>query len=146
MRYRELTLGLMVLITAITAVASPLKDTEWLSHDNHAPPSSPTIIIAEESTEYIIFECSIQGIYRQEIFTSKGIFHKLHFSNPGAVCATDIGAPSLPVIAANIRLPSNASGKVSIIESEWKDFEQMRIYPRQKPLRQSGACYPPLLR
>jgi hypothetical protein len=104
----------------------------WLPTANTKTPTAPVAKVLTSNLFETILDINLSGFeLNNEI--ENGISYAV-LSLPGEAGTTsDIGFPQLPKISRSFGIPDRAQVTVSVIESEYKTFENILLYPFQTP-------------
>jgi hypothetical protein len=120
------------ILTALLFLGLTLGFGAWLPTANMKTPTAPETKFLTSNQFEIILDINLSGFeLNNEI--ENGISYAV-LSLPGEAGTTsDIGFPQLPKVCRSIGIPDHAKVTVSVIESEYKTFENILLYPFQTP-------------
>ena len=104
----------------------------WLPTGNSNQPTASEIRFLTSNQFETVIDINLSG-FELNTEVVDGISYAI-LTLPGEAGSTsDIGFPQLPKICRTIGIPDRAQVTVSVIESEYKTFENILVYPFQTP-------------
>ena len=108
---------------------------EWFSVDGSPKGDSYTVEVMESNETVYKVRVKIHGLLNENVIEDDKVFHHISFDTGGKQGA--VGQPELPMFSRLLAIPENTIVEPSIIESSWTDINIGKIYPSQKPLKES---------
>ena len=93
----------------------------------------PEIIIQEQTTQRVVLEIAISGLYVSEIEIEGEIFNRLELYENQTT--KDVGMPELPMINELIGVPGNRLVRINILEMEKTILTDYVVFPFQEPMK-----------
>jgi len=122
--------GKKVLVLALLVLAGS-GFSAWLSIDGRSA-QAPEVRITSQTSSTVI-DITVHGIETEAKDVAGQTYTVVRL--PGEPAMTgEVGSPGLPQIVRNLGLPDNAQVSVEVLESQYKTFSGMLVYPAQKPL------------
>lgn len=118
---KKLTLLVILLLSIINITAQ-----EWMGINKSAPAKIKETLVSS-SEEEIVVDVKVSGFFQRDVKTSRG--NKMVISGEGMVSMLKAGAPDLPMYPISMIIGDKAEMKVSVVKSEYVDFENIEVAP-----------------
>lgn len=120
----------LISLVLLLSLFSFSQQFEWISVSekklNNGVKFAPELL-SSKSSEEVVINYSIDGIYMQEVSTDKGLAGIPDL--PGTSRLLIEGAPDLIKLTASVIIPDNSAIEVNIIEYDYVEFENIEIAP-----------------
>ena len=132
------TLQILLYAFVISLSNSAIAQT-WIPIHSRAAQNVPSVVLIDETSNYLTVRFDISGIYAKEVLTGQGEFQKIYFDHETNLTSSAPGTPSLPQLTEIIRAPIGHKAVIRSIDADWTEVGSIRIYPQQKPLRDGDS-------
>jgi hypothetical protein len=123
--------GKRVLVLVLLVLVGPGFGA-WLSLDGHAV-QAPVVRITGQGSNASVIDITVHGLETEAKDVAGRTYTVVRL--PGEPAMTgNVGAPGLPQIVRNLGLPDGAQVSVQVLESQYRTFTGVLVYPAQKPL------------
>ena len=119
---KKLTLILAIFLFNIVGTCAQ----EWVGVDNNIPVKIQESLVSS-STEEIIVDVKVGGFFTEKVTTPKG--EQVIISGNDMAPMLVAGAPDLPLYPISMIIDDVAEMEVSILKSEYVDFENINVAP-----------------
>jgi len=127
---------LFLLTAALLTISSKLVlAQEWISIQPGAYPNSPQVNLIEESSDCLVIQWELSGLYAETIEVDIKKFQRVVLEEDNQVYIGKTGEPALPILVELIQVPIGMKGEISLIEAEWIDIGKFHLIPNQLPTR-----------
>ncbi len=98
----------------------------WVGIQSDYPTKAEPQLVSS-NIEHSVIDFSIDGYSLIPVHTQNGDAHIVRLD--GASSLLDLGAPDLVKLTSSVIIPDNANMKISVISSEYQDYENVEIAP-----------------
>lgn len=132
-RLIKLVLILILLLSQIiTYSMAQSKQQQKIVLDNDATSHQPHINLDHSSAQQLRFSIRIPSIYTTKVYQNQQTYNKITVEGFSEI--SEPGKPALPVLGQFLAVPQNADVDVKIINTTYKEIEQIFVPPAQEPL------------
>lgn len=107
-------------------IALSVNAQEWVGISKNASTKIQETLISSSENKVVV-DVKIDGFYKQAVRTSQG--EQLVISGEGMAYMPVKGAPNLPMYPISMIVGDNAEMEVSVVKSEYVDFENIEVAP-----------------
>ena len=107
-------------------IALSVNAQEWVGISKSSSTKIQETLISSSENKVVV-DVKIDGFYKQAVRTSQG--EQLVISGEGMAYMPVKGAPNLPMYPISMIVGDNAEMEVSVVKSEYVDFENIEVAP-----------------